>query len=93
MDVVLEVFDTYLFDYIYANVAPSPLAIQYGWKASPPNNTFSDLLHPAPATANGWTYKQTTDYLRMEPGQYAYMSRWDRENAMRQAISLFFITW
>lgn len=32
-------------------------------------------------------------YLELAPTQWAYLSRWPRDNAVRQFLSLFMITW
>ncbi|OTA66686.1 hypothetical protein K449DRAFT_325918 [Hypoxylon sp. EC38] len=83
MDVVLEVADTFIGDYVYA------------W-ALPAHSTSYDFLD---ATSNStqpmstWQFKTANPYFSFEPSKYAYMSAWNRDNLYRQAISLFLITW
>ena len=105
MDVVLEVFDTFLFDRIYANVLPihpsvssfdpiSPIAASLkgyhngnaSWNAIP-------SVVGGEFARSGWEYQSASQYLSVQPSEYAYMSRWDRDNIFRQSFSLFIITW
>lgn len=88
MDIVLEVFDTFVFDRLYSAILPSPSA-QYGFKAGPSNVTYS-MQVPA---VSAYEYHPASAYLTLEPSEYAYMSRWNRDNIFRQATSLFLITW
>ncbi|KAK2739022.1 c-5 sterol desaturase [Myotisia sp. PD_48] len=89
MDIVLEVFDSFLFDYAYA----------FGLPASQPNKVSSQLANGFNATIsgfanlNGFSYSPASRYLRIEPSKYAYLSSLPRDNTMRQAFSLFIITW
>lgn len=104
MDVVLEIFDTFLLDRLYANVLP----IHPSVSSFDPVSTLSASLkgHDAFNTTgygsaesagefarSGWTYTPATQYLPIEPSEYAYMSRWDRDNIWRQTVSLYCITW
>ncbi|KAH7041126.1 uncharacterized protein B0I36DRAFT_379945 [Microdochium trichocladiopsis] len=84
MDVVLEVAETFVGDYVYAWAHPARPA-PYDF----PNQTNQT----AQQVFSTWTYKPSSTYFTLEPSQYAYMSAWDRDNILRQAISLFFITW
>lgn len=94
MDVVLEVFDTFAFDRLYANVLPltqssltwSPLDLI----APPTNGSWASLEQ---AGIQNWKFEPASQYFHVEPSQYAYMSRWPRDNAWRQAVSLYLITW
>jgi Delta7-sterol 5-desaturase len=85
MDVVLEIFDTFLLDRVYASLYPatssklSDLAYNYGANSSTPQ-----ILPPI---------KPATKYIQLQPSQYAYMSEWSRDNVLRQGISLYLITW
>jgi len=85
MDVVLEVTDTFIGDYIYATLNP----------AKPPPYDFPDLSGNATVAQsfNGWSYKPSTALFQLEPTEYAYMSAWPRNNIYRQALSLFMLTW
>ncbi|OTB06920.1 hypothetical protein M426DRAFT_318630 [Hypoxylon sp. CI-4A] len=84
MDVVLEVTDTFLGDYIYAQLHPKPQSLD-----------FLDQSFNATAAqvASSWQFETVNPYFHFTPSIYAYLSAWDRDNAYRQSISLFFITW
>lgn len=101
MDVVLDVFDTYLFDRIYANVLPirsgdvsssfDPVStLAAGLKSYYANNATAFTQPAAPST---WRYEPASALLPMQPSEFAYMSRWDRDNVWRQTISLYAIAW
>ncbi|PSS00922.1 hypothetical protein BD289DRAFT_360481 [Coniella lustricola] len=86
MDVVLEIADTFVGDYVYANllpVRPSP----YGLADGSSNATAGDQVFST------WTYTPATDYFALEPSEYAYQSAWPRDNIWRQALSLYLIVW
>ncbi|EEP78299.1 C-5 sterol desaturase [Uncinocarpus reesii 1704] len=88
MDVVLEVFDTFLFDYLYAYAVPVPQ------QASLVSSQIADGLNKtASAVGNGFVYRPASQYLNFEPSAYAYMSTMARDNVYRQILSMFFITW
>jgi len=89
--VVLEVVDTFLFDRIYATLLPaSPAVIAANLAAKDaPTSTFSSMREgPTP-----FHFQPASQLLSFEPGPYAYMSSWPRDDAWRQAISLYLITW
>lgn len=79
MDVILEIWDTYLGDYAFANLHPA-------------RSVAPDFFEVHNATTSSWQYKPASSYIEFEPTQYAYMSAWDRDNIFRQAISLWTIT-
>ncbi|KAI1117120.1 hypothetical protein F5Y14DRAFT_404883 [Nemania sp. NC0429] len=79
MDVILEIWDTYLADYVFAH-------------AHPARSTASSYLDAYNMTASSWQYKPASAYIELEPSKYAFMSAWDRDNIVRQAISLWSIT-
>jgi hypothetical protein len=91
MDLVLEGFDTFLFDLLYATVLPARtpgLAL---------NGTYSSLRE-APTAApyaapKTWHYEAASEYLSFPPSKYAYMSEWPRDDWRRQLVTLFLITW
>ncbi|PSN71099.1 hypothetical protein BS50DRAFT_486492 [Corynespora cassiicola Philippines] len=88
MDIVLELFDTFLFDPIYATVLPRS---SY---AGPANATFSSIKEaPTAAPLSTWEYEPSTKYFSIQPGEFAYMSQWNRDDWRRQLLSLFIITW
>jgi len=78
MDIVLEVFDTFVGDRAYARTFPA--SIQNGLSVS---NSSQISYYHAPSTK----------YLSLEPSDFAYQSRFSRDNIYRQALSLFFIQW
>lgn len=83
MDIVLELTDTFITDYIYAFAYPKRLApYDYPAAANTTQQAFSS-----------WTYKPATQFFSIEPSDAAYQSEWDRENIWRQLITLYFITW
>lgn len=85
MDIVLELFDTYLFDPIYATALPNKTP------GFPPNATFPGVSNFG--VEPSWTFQPASEYLSFQPGQYAYMSQWNRDDWRRQLTSLYFITW
>ncbi|EON65873.1 C-5 sterol desaturase [Coniosporium apollinis CBS 100218] len=95
MDVVVEVFDTFLFDRLYATLLPASYA-QYPQYATPkttPNGTYSSMREVPTPYASTYQYRPASEYLSFQPGEYAYMSRWPRDNIFRQAVTLYLITW
>ncbi|KAF2841506.1 hypothetical protein M501DRAFT_929115 [Patellaria atrata CBS 101060] len=91
MDVVLEVFDSFFFDRVYAYAYPS-VAAHNAFSNLRANSTYSSVRE-VPTAYKNYEYKPATHYFSIEPSDYAYMSQWPRDNAMRQLISLFLITW
>ena len=103
MDVVLEVFDTFLFDRAYANALPiHPSILSFdpistiaaslkGYQDV--NASWSGSIPTSDSSRSGWQYNAATQYFGLEPSEYAYMSRWDRDNIYRQTLSLYLITW
>ncbi|KAK8221283.1 C-5 sterol desaturas-like protein [Phyllosticta capitalensis] len=91
MDVVLEAFDAYLFDYVYAFLLPSPVAtkLSHGADFNSTLSNYSDI----PSPQNSWQWEPASQYLSFPPGKYAWMSRWSRDDVVRQATTLFLITW
>ncbi|KAF1967038.1 hypothetical protein BU23DRAFT_592823 [Bimuria novae-zelandiae CBS 107.79] len=91
MDLVLEGFDTFLFDPIYATLLPARTP------GLAPNGTFSSMKEVPTAipytTQNNWEYQPASQYLSFTPGQSAYMSQWPRDDWRRQLLTLFLITW
>lgn len=83
MDIVLELSDTYLFDYIYAWALPARSA-PYHHPGKAPISA---------AIASTWGYTPATAFFSTQPSQAAYMSAWTRDNVYRQGFSLFLILW
>ena len=104
MDVVLEVFDTFFFDRIYANVLPihpsvssfDPIStIAASFKGYGVNNssTWGGARAGGEFARSGWEWKPASQYFSVRPSEYAWMSRWDRDDFYRQVTSLYFVTW
>jgi len=94
MDIVLEAFDTYIFDSLYAQLfpaAPGPTA--YNAIKSTTRNFTSSMRESPTAYYNNYQYQPASQYISFSPSKYAYMSSLSRDNIWRQAISLFTITW
>ncbi|KAK3374969.1 hypothetical protein B0H63DRAFT_262101 [Podospora didyma] len=85
MDFVLELTDTFLFDYIYTWALP----------ARPAPYDFPDkvLANSTARSFSSWQFKPASSFFSVEPSQAAYASALDRDNIIRQSISLFFIFW
>ncbi|KAF4120930.1 Delta7-sterol 5-desaturase [Geosmithia morbida] len=79
MDIGLEVVDTFVADKFYAWLLPL-------------NNAVAGINGTAPAAVSTWEYHPATHMLYLEPSEYAYQSAWPRDYAVRQGITLFFIT-
>ncbi|KAL1972474.1 hypothetical protein VTN31DRAFT_6888 [Thermomyces dupontii] len=90
MDIVLEVFDTYIGDRLYSSVLPVSLAESP--KLAPYLHRANQTL-PLLSDVNSYVFKPASSYFSLEPTQYAYESIWARDNVFRQSISLFLITW
>ena len=104
MDVFLEIFDTFFFDRLYANVLP----IHPSVSSFDPISTLAASLKGysnANSSWNGttsvgnsefarsvWQHQPASEYFTVQPSEYAYMSRWDRDNLWRQCVSLYIIT-
>lgn len=85
MDVVLELTDTFLFDYMYAWVLPARAA-PFDYPDHLSNNGTGQ-------TFSTWQYKPATSFFSIQPSQAAYASVLARDNIYRQTLSLFLITW
>lgn len=92
MDVVLEVFDTFAFDRLYATLLPR-MQSAYLWSPL-------DLIAPAPNGSwasheqiQNYKFEPASQFFHVDPSKYAYMSQLPRDNAWRQAMSLYLITW
>ncbi|MCJ1472826.1 c-5 sterol desaturase [Lambiella insularis] len=85
MDIVLEIFDTFLFDRLYASLLPgSSLHFKTAVVQNAATSTYSSMRElPTPAS----------QLFTLEPSNFAYMSAWPRDNIWRQTLSLYLITW
>lgn len=104
MDVVLEIFDTFVFDRVYANILPIQSSITNFDPVSTIAASFKNSLVDANASyaqppavgdygLSAWTFQPASPLFSVEPSEYAYMSRWDRDNIFRQCVSMFALTW
>ena len=105
MDYILEVADTFLFDRLYANVLPINSAVSRydpvstiaaSLKSYDYNATFDNAaasLTDGNYARSGWQWQPASQYYSPRPSEYAYMSRWDRDNVFRQLATLYAITW
>lgn len=105
MDVVLETFDALLFDRLYASFLPiyssatafDPLStITATLKGQNLYNaTWQHELWQAASTdivKSAWQFQPASETFSLQPSEYAYLSRWDRDNFYRQCLSLYVIT-
>ncbi|KAI3580682.1 fatty acid hydroxylase superfamily protein [Fusarium oxysporum f. sp. albedinis] len=85
MDVVLELTDTFVADYIYA------------WLFPQGSNQTNDAPYPLSSHSAfdriDWKYEPASALIHFEPSSAAYMSTFNRDNAYRQFIALFMLTW
>jgi len=102
MDFVLEVFDTVLFDRMYAALLPAqssfstfdPIStITAGLKSFDNSTTFGDATQAADIARSSWQFEPASQYASLQPSEYAWMSKWDRDNVWRQTVSLYILTW
>ncbi|KAF1822625.1 ERG3, C-5 sterol desaturase [Dissoconium aciculare CBS 342.82] len=89
MDVVLEFADTYVFDRIYANLLPLHTSSASFDPISTITASFKNETLPIRST---WQWEPASQFMSAEPSEYAYLSQWDRDNVLRQSITLFFVT-
>lgn len=87
MDIVLEVFDTLFLDRVYATALPTSSTPYTALKAGNATSTHTSV-HGSPTAINF-----LSNFLRLEPSQFAYKSSWPRDYIWRQVISLYLITW
>ena len=87
MDIILEVFDTFLFDRLYAALLPGSTPVAAKSVVRDATATFSSRREGPTAVA------RTNQLFQLEPSHYAYMSQWSRDNIYRQGLSLYLITW
>ncbi|KAK8081777.1 Delta(7)-sterol 5(6)-desaturase [Apiospora saccharicola] len=84
MDIVNEVFDTFIGDYVWARLLPV--------RAAP--YEFPSATNVSAAQAfSSWRYEPATRFFSIEPSSAAYASVWTRDNICRQGINLFLITY
>lgn len=88
MDLVLEFFDRYLFDSLYATLLPAQAPHFH------PNGTFSSIREsPTAYPVSKWEYQPASKIISFPPTENAYMSQWSRDDWKRQFVSFYIITW
>ena len=87
MDIVLEVFDTFLFDRFWATVYPATTLTHTQNVIKEATATFSSMRElPTPI-------QPATHFFNLTPSKYASLSQWPRDNIWRQFLTLYLITW
>ncbi|EDN09721.1 C-5 sterol desaturase [Histoplasma mississippiense (nom. inval.)] len=89
MDVILEVFDTLIFDYFYAKLSSAKDASAISSRF---NNSLNETKYDF-VGAGGYVYQPTTTYFKLQPSIYAYTSSLPRDYIWRQLFTLYIITW
>jgi hypothetical protein len=90
MDIVLELWDTFIGDRLYSTLVPASLSSSISLPAFANAANSSLALFGA---SEPFVYEPATQLLHLEPSKYAYLSAWPRNNAYRQFTSFFLITW
>lgn len=108
MDLVLEVFDTFFFDRVYAKFVPKDGALARALVYdSAFNSTTSSLLSPdawlepsnlkrtafSLLTSQGSSHPEYTKPYFFNTTKWTYASLLPRNSVFREAVSLFLITW
>lgn len=90
MDIILELWDTFVGDRLYSALLPTSLSASAGLPAfvNVANSTLSLFGATEP-----FVYEPATQLIHLEPSKYAYLSAWPRNNIYRQFTSFFLITW
>ncbi|OJJ43723.1 hypothetical protein ASPZODRAFT_135732 [Penicilliopsis zonata CBS 506.65] len=90
MDIVLEIWDTFLGDRLYSTLLPLSLQSSV---SSPGLVNLSNSTLALFGASSPFVYEPATALFSLEPSQYAYMSAWPRNNIYRQFLSFFLIVW
>lgn len=90
MDIILEVWDTFVGDRMYSALLPTSLSSHASFPAfvNAANSSLSLFGASEP-----FIYEPATQLIHLEPSKYAYLSAWPRNNIYRQFTSFFLITW
>ena len=90
MDIVLEIFDTFLFDRVYATLLPAshPAASYPSLKDGAATTTTFSSVREMPTASHA-----VSQYLQLPASQWAHMSAWPRDYIYRQALTLYLVTW
>jgi hypothetical protein len=87
MDIVLELFDTYGFDALYATLLPAKTGAS-------PNATYSSAREiPTASPPSAWQWQPASQYLSFQPRDSAWQSSVPRDDWRRQLFTLYLITW
>ncbi|KAJ5675904.1 Delta(7)-sterol 5(6)-desaturase [Penicillium macrosclerotiorum] len=89
MDIILEIWDTFIGDHLYSTLLPTSVAASVSLPAFINANSSLALF----GNGDSFVYEPATQLFRLEPSQYAYLSAWPRDNMYRQFMSFFLITW
>ena len=96
MDVVLECFDTYLFDPIWAKAFPwVPKPAPFSTVGQVANATIlASQLPTALSYTNGWEFVPASQWWNFPPtvGGAAYLTSVPRNDTLREFINLYIIT-
>lgn len=87
MDIVLEVFDTFLFDRFWSSVYPAS-TLNYPNSAVGDAATTLSSMRELPTAIH-----PSTQFFQLAPSRFAYMSELPRDNIWRQFLTLYLITW
>lgn len=98
MDLILEILDTYCLDWLYTVILPSKQPTVMTRQIHPSSYESSTILVYSNAPTwrykdDGWIQEQILEYSNTTLDQEVYHSRLGRDNIIRQALSLFIITW
>ncbi|KAI9677595.1 MAG: c-5 sterol desaturase [Caeruleum heppii] len=86
MDVVLEVFDTFGFDRLWATLLPASSASDFVRSTLVDKTSTREL-------PTLYHYQPASQFLPLEPSEWAFRSALPRDNIIRQTISLYLISW
>lgn len=87
MDIVLEIFDKFLFDRLYATILPRSPLFSGKHVSGNSTSTFSSVRESPKAVL------ASSQFFQLEPSPYAFLSAWPRNYIWRQGLSLYLITW
>ncbi|EAW08607.1 sterol desaturase family protein [Aspergillus clavatus NRRL 1] len=90
MDIVLEIWDTFIGDRLYTALLPVSLPSSVSFPSLTTATNSSLALFGA---SKPFVYEPATQMFHFEPSKYAYMSAWPRNNLYRQFLSFFLIVW
>ncbi|RHZ67469.1 hypothetical protein CDV55_107402 [Aspergillus turcosus] len=90
MDIVLEIWDTFIGDRVYSALLPVSLSSEVSLPGLTNAANSSLALFGA---SKPFVYEPATQLFHLEPSKYAYLSAWPRNNIYRQFLSFFLIVW